>query len=289
MGIMIDSSTRVLVQGITGTQGSFHTRLMLDYDTKIVAGVTPGKAGLEVEGIPVYNSVKDALAEHSVDASIMFVPAAFARDAALEAISSNIELLVVVTEMIPAHHAFQIREAAEKTGVKMVGPNTPGVITPGKSKVGIMPSHVFKPGEVGVVSRSGTLMYEIASTLSSAGVGQSTCIGVGGDRIVGLRVVDVLKLFREDPATKAVTIIGEIGGGMEEEAAQYIAATKYPKPVEAFIAGRTAPPEKRMGHAGAMITGDIGTFNSKLEALEAAGVEVAKKPSEVAETLRKVI
>ncbi|MDH5361687.1 MAG: succinate--CoA ligase subunit alpha, partial [Aigarchaeota archaeon] len=262
---------------------------MLDYGTKIVAGVTPGKAGLEVEGIPVYDSVKDTLAEHSVDASIMFVPAAFARDAALEAISSSIELLVVVTEMIPAHHAFQIREAAEKAGVKMVGPNTPGIITPGKSKVGIMPSHVFKPGEVGVVSRSGTLMYEIASTLSSAGVGQSTCIGVGGDRIVGLRVVDVLKLFKEDPATKAVTIIGEIGGGMEEEAAQYIAATKYPKPVAAFIAGRTAPPEKRMGHAGAIITGDIGTFKSKLEALEAAGVEVAKKPSEVAETLRKVI
>lgn len=289
MGIIIDSSTRVLVQGITGSQGSFHTRLMLDYGTKIVAGVTPGKAGLEVEGIPVYDSVKDTLAEHSVDASVMFVPAAFARDAALEAISSSIELLVVVTEMIPAHHAFQIREAAEKAGVKMVGPNTPGIITPGKSKVGIMPSHVFKPGEVGVVSRSGTLMYEIASTLSSAGVGQSTCIGVGGDRIVGLRVVDVLKLFKEDPATKAVTIIGEIGGGMEEEAAQYIAATKYPKPVAAFIAGRTAPPEKRMGHAGAIITGDIGTFKSKLEALEAAGVEVAKKPSEVAETLRKVI
>lgn len=262
---------------------------MLDYGTKIVAGTSPRKAGLEVEGIPVFGSVKDALAKHSVDASIIFVPAAFARDAALEAISNNIGLLVVVTEMIPAHHAFQIRQAAQKAGVKMVGPNTPGVISPGKSKIGIMPSHVFKPGEVGVVSRSGTLMYEIANTLSSANVGQSTCIGVGGDRIVGLGVVDVLKLFREDPATKAVTVIGEIGGGMEEEAAQYIAATKYPKTVAAFIAGRTAPPEKRMGHAGAIIKGDIGTFKSKLEALEAAGIKVAKKPSEVAEMLRKVI
>lgn len=289
MGITVDSSTRVLVQGITGTQGSFHTRLMLNYGTKIVAGVTPGKAGRRVEGVPVYDSVEDALAEHPADASIMFVPAAFARDAALEAISNNIELLVAVTEMIPAHHAFQIRQAAEKAGVKMVGPNTPGVITPGKSKVGIMPSHVFKPGEVGVVSRSGTLMYEIASTLSSAGIGQSTCIGVGGDRIVGLRVVDILRLFRDDPATKAVTIIGEIGGGMEEEAAQYISAAKYPKPVAAFIAGRTAPSEKRMGHAGAIITGDVGTFKSKLGALESAGVKVAKKPSEVADTLRKVI
>jgi len=262
---------------------------MLNYGTKIVAGVTPGKAGAQVEGVPVYDSVGDALAEHPADASIVFVPAAFARDAALEAISTGIKLLVVVTEMIPVHYAFQIREAAEKAGVNMVGPNTPGVITPGKSKVGIMPSHVFKPGEVGVVSRSGTLMYEIASTLSSAGVGQSTCIGVGGDRIVGLRVVDVLKLFRDDPATKAIAVIGEIGGGMEEEAAQYIAATNYPKPVAAFVAGRTAPPEKRMGHAGAIITGDVGTYKSKLEALEAAGVEVAKKPSEVAETLRKVI
>jgi len=289
MGIMVDSSTRVLVQGITGAQGSFHTRLMLNYGTNIVAGVTPGKAGAQVEGVPVYDSVEDALAEHPADASVMFVPAAFARDAALEAISNNIGLLVVVTEMIPVHHAFQIKEAAKRAGVKMVGPNTPGVITPGKSKVGIMPSHVFKPGEVGVVSRSGTLMYEIANTLSSAGVGQSTCIGVGGDRIVGLKVVDVLKLFRDDPGTKAITIIGEIGGGMEEEAAQYITETKYPKPVVAFIAGKTAPPEKRMGHAGAIITGEVGTYKNKLDALEAAGVEVAKKPSEVAETLRKVI
>lgn len=289
MGILVDSSTRVLVQGITGTQGSFHTHLMLKYGTKIVAGVTPGKAGRKVDGVPVYDSVEEALEEHPADASIVFVPAGFARDAALEAISNRMKLLVVITEMIPAHHAFQIREAARKAGVKMVGPNTPGVITPGKSKIGIMPSHVFRPGEVGVVSRSGTLMYEVASTLSSAGLGQSTCIGVGGDRIVGLRVVDVLKLFREDPSTKAVTIIGEIGGGMEEEASQYIASTKYPKPIAAFIAGRTAPPEKRMGHAGAIITGHVGTFQSKLKALEAAGVEVAEKPSEVAKTLRKVI
>jgi len=289
LGIIVDEKSRVIVQGITGRQGRFHTKLMLDYGTKIVAGVTPGKGGQSVHGVPVYDTIAEAMEKSPADTSIVFVPAPSALDAVSEAIMSGIKNIVVITEHVPVHDAIKMMALARLKGARIVGPNTPGIITPGKCKVGIMPGNVFTPGTIGIVSRSGTLTYEIALNLTNANLGQSTCIGIGGDPVVGLSFIDVLELFREDEHTKAVVIIGEIGGDAEEKAAEYIKRTNYPKPVVAFIAGRTAPPGKRMGHAGAIITGTSGTAESKIKAFNNAGVPVAEKPSDVPKLLKSVM
>lgn len=287
MAILVGSNTKAVVQGITGSQGIFHTRLMLGYGTKIVGGIRAGKGGTQVEGVPVFDTVRDAVSETGANASIIFVPAPFARDATLEAITHGLNPIVLITEGIPIKDSIEIMAQAKTRGCVIVGPNTPGVITPNECKLGIMPSHVFKKGEVGLASRSGTLTYEIAASLSRAGLGQSTCLGLGGDSIVGLSFVDILEMFRNDPETKSVALVGEIGGNAEELAAQYIKESKYPKPVAAYVAGRSAPPGKRMGHAGAIIMGRTGTAKSKLEALRAAGVKVALKPGEIATLLAK--
>jgi len=287
VSIIVDRDSRVVVQGITGNEGRFHTASMLRYGTKVVAGVTPGKGGQQVEGVPVYNTVSEAVSSHGVDTSIMFVPAAYARGAAVEAIDAGIKNLVVITELIPQKDAIEFVAKADKRGdVSIVGPNCPGIINPiHRVKVGIMPDHIFNPGSVGMVSRSGTLTYEIAWHISQAGRGQSTCVGVGGDPIVGLDFINVLEMFRGDEETKGVVLIGEIGGNAEELAAQYITETNYPKPVVAYIAGRLAPPGKRMGHAGAIIMGDAGTASSKIEAFTKAGVPIAEKPSDITKLL----
>ncbi|RLG99418.1 succinate--CoA ligase subunit alpha [Candidatus Bathyarchaeota archaeon] len=285
MGIIVGKETKAIVQGITGTQGSFHTRLMLEYGTKIVAGVTPGKGGMEVHGVPVYDTVKEAMENHEANASIIFVPARFATEAVLEAIENGLKTVVIIAEHIPVKDAIQIIARAREKGTTIIGPNTPGIITPNECKLGIMPAHIFKPGVVGIASRSGTLTYEIAAGLTNAGLGQSTCLGLGGDPVVGLNFIEVMEMFRKDEATKAVVLIGEIGGNLEELAAEYISRTNYPKPVVAFVAGRTAPPGKRMGHAGAIIMGRAGTAQSKIEAFQKAGVAVAEKPREVAKIL----
>jgi succinyl-CoA synthetase alpha subunit len=260
---------------------------MLDYGTKIVAGVTPGKGGTEVHGVPVYDTVKEATETHRANASIIFVPAPYAAEAAFEAMEANLKTIVIITEHIPIKDAIQIMAKAKHSNAVIVGPNTPGIIAPDECKLGIMPAHVFKPGIVGIASRSGTLTYEIAAEITTAGLGQSTCIGLGGDPIIGLSFVEVLKHFENDEQTKAVALIGEIGGNLEELAAEYIANQGYKKPVVAYVAGRTAPPGKRMGHAGAIIMGRTGTAKSKIEAFEKAGIPVAKKPSEVARLLRQ--
>jgi succinyl-CoA synthetase alpha subunit len=287
LAILVGSGTRAIVQNITGSQGIFHTKLMLEYGTKIVGGATPGKGGLQVEGVPVFDTVKEAVSGTGANASIIFVPAPFARDATLEAISNGLNPIVVITEGIPIRDAIDIMAQAKERGCVIIGPNTPGIIAPRECKLGIMPSHVFKEGGVGLASRSGTLTYEIAASLSRAGLGQSTCLGLGGDPIVGLSFVDILEMFRKDPQTKSVALVGEIGGNAEELAAQYIIDTKYPKPVAAYVAGRSAPPGKRMGHAGAIIMGRSGTAESKIDALKSAGVRVALKPGEIATLLEK--
>ena len=289
MGIIVGKETKAIVQGITGTQGSFHTKLMLEYGTKIVAGTTPGKGGTTIHGVPVYDTVEEALEKHEANASIIFVPAPFAADAAMEALENGIKTVVMITEHIPIKDAINVMAYARQVGATIIGPNTPGIITPGECKLGIMPAHIFKPGKVGMVSRSGTLTYEIAAGLTKKQLGQSTCVGLGGDPVVGLSFIDVLKLFEKDSQTEAVALIGEIGGNLEELTAEYIAKEKYPKPVVAFIAGRTAPPGKRMGHAGAIIMGRAGTAETKIEAFKRAGVEVADKPSDVAAILERML
>ena len=287
MSIIIRENARVIVQGITGNEGSFHTAQMLRYGTRIVAGVTPGKGGQEVQGIPVYNTVAEAASNHGADTSIIFVPPRFARSAALEAIDAGIKTLVIITEGIPLKDAIEFVNRANKNGdVIIVGPNCPGLISPPhRIKVGIMPDHIFRPGNVGIASRSGTLTYEIAWHITNAGLGQSTCVGLGGDAIVGLDFIKLLQMFRDDEETKSVVLIGEIGGNAEELAAQYINEVKYPKPVVAYIAGRSAPPGKRMGHAGAIVMGNAGTAKSKIDAFNNAGVSVAEKPSDIAKFL----
>ena len=288
MSIIVDEDSKVVVQGITGNEGRFHTALMLDYGTRIMAGVTPGKGGQQVDGVPVYNTVFEAVSNHSADTSVLFVPAAFARAAVLEAIDAGIKTLVIITEGIPQRDAIEFIAKANKKGdVIIVGPNTPGVINPRIGvKVGIMPGHIFRPGSIGIVSRSGTLTYEIAQHISETGMGQTTCVGIGGDAIIGLDFIKLLKMFEDDEETKGVVLIGEIGGIAEELAAQYIRETNYPKPVVAYIAGRLAPPGKRMGHAGAIIMGSTGTAKSKIDALSAAGIPVAETPRDVAKLLR---
>lgn len=285
--IILDDNTRCIVQGVTGKQGSFHTQGMLDYNTKVVAGTSPGKGGQKFGGIDVYNSIAEAKEELDINASIIFVPAPFAKDAAFEAIS-QLDLVVIVTEHIPVHDSMQIVEYAQRQKSIVVGPNTPGIITPGVGKLGIMPTHIFQKGNVGLVSRSGTLTYEVAHQISRAGLGQSTCLGIGGDPVVGMDFADVLQMFEEDQETEAMVMIGEIGGNAEEKAAEFI-AENITKPVIAYIAGVTAPAGKRMGHAGAIIEGESGTAKSKIKALESAGVQVASRPSQIAEIMKGIL
>lgn len=285
MAIIIDEKTKVLVQGITGNQGSFHASQMLAYGTRVVAGVAPGKAGQEVHGIPVHETVEAAVEMHGANASIVFVPAAFAKDAAFEAIDAGIKVLVLIPEHIPVQDAMEIMAYSQEKGVTVIGPNTFGIISAGKCKMGIMPNHIYKPGPVGVVARSGTLSYEIAFGLTNAGLGQTTVVGMGGDRVIGTSFIDVLKRFEVDSETKAVVMVGEIGGSAEEEASEYI--KQMSKPVVAYLAGKSAPPGKRMGHAGAIIERGRGTFESKVKALTAAGAAVAELPWQVAELVKE--
>ncbi len=289
MAILIDRDTRVIVQGITGKEGSFHTKLMLDYGTKIVAGVTPGKGGREVHGVPVYDTVEEAVKNHGADASIVFVPARFAPDAVYEAIDAGLKLVVVITEHIPVHDTMRFVNYAKSKGTVIIGPNCPGIIVPGRIKIGIMPVSPFKPGNVAIISRSGTLTYEVAAAMTREGIGQSVAIGIGGDPIVGLDFVEALEMLEKDSETKAVVMIGEIGGDMEERVAAMYREGRFTKPIVAYIAGRTAPPGKRMGHAGAIISMGTGAYQDKVKALHKAGIPVAKMPYDIPRLLKEVL
>jgi len=288
MAILINKDSRVVVQGITGRDGSFHAKLMKEYGTKVVAGVTPGKGGQKVEDIPVFNTVREAVEKEGADVSCIFVPAPFAADAIMEAADAGIKLIVAITEGIPIQDMVKVVRFVEEKGSRLIGPNCPGLITPEEAKVGILPGHIFKRGPVGVISRSGTLTYEIVSHLTAQGIGQSTAIGIGGDPIIGTKFIDLLKMFKDDSETQAVVLVGEIGGTDEQEAARYI-KEEFNKPVVAFIAGRTAPKEKRMGHAGAIISGSEGTAEEKIRSFNEAGVPVAKEPQEVAVLIRQIL
>lgn len=280
MSILIDKKTRVVVQGITGGEGTFHTQRMQEYGTKVVAGMTPGKGGTTHLGVPIFNTVAEAVEKAGANAAAIFVPPFFAADAIMEAADAGLSVIVCITEGIPTFDMIKVKAYLKDKPVSLVGPNTPGIISPGKCKIGIMPGHIHTPGTIGIISRSGTLTYEAVQQVSKVGFGQSTAIGIGGDPIVGLKYIDLLKLFKKDKGTEAVILIGEIGGTAEEEAAEYI-KKEFPKPVVSFIAGQTAPPGRRMGHAGAIISGGKGTAKEKMEALEAAGVFVAKSPAEI--------
>ncbi len=284
MSILVNKDTRLLVQGMTGREGLFHTKQMIAYGTKVVAGVTPGKGGEWVEGVPVFDTVKGAAESTGANAAILFVPARFAPDAMYEAADAGLKLIVAITENMPVQDMMKVRQYLDQKGVRLIGPNCPGLLTPGEAKVGIIPGHIARPGNVGIVSRSGTLTYEVINALTQNGMGQSTCVGIGGDPIKGLDFIDVLKLFNDDPHTDKVVMIGEIGGTDEEKAAEYI-ADHMTKPVAAFIAGQTAPPGKRMGHAGAIIEGGSGLAADKIRALEAASVKVARHPEEIPDLL----
>ncbi len=280
MSILIDEKTRLVVQGITGGEGTFHSQKMIEYGTKIVAGVTPGKGGTTHLGVPVYNTVAEAVEKEGANASAIFVPPFFAADAIMEAADAGVAVIVCITEGIPTFDMIKAKAFLRDKPCALIGPNTPGIISPGKCKIGIMPGHIHTPGTIGIISRSGTLTYEAVQQVSQVGFGQSTAVGIGGDPIVGLKYIDLLRLFKEDRNTEAVIIIGEIGGTAEEEAADYI-KKEFDKPVISFIAGQTAPPGRRMGHAGAIIAGGKGTAKEKMEALEQAGVAVAKSPAEI--------
>ena len=288
MSILIDRGSRVLVQGITGRDGSFHAKQMRDYGTRVVAGVTPGKGGTEVDGIPVFDSVEDAVAKTKADVSVIYVPAPLAQDAIYEAVDSEIPLVVCITEGIPARDMIEVAAYLAGRSTRLIGPNCPGLISPGQCKVGIMPGFIHAPGRIGLVSRSGTLTYEVVWQLTRAKMGQSTCIGIGGDPIIGTRFTDALALFEADDKTDAVVLIGEIGGADEEEAAALIESSMS-KPVVAFIAGQTAPPGKRMGHAGAIVSGGTGTAQEKIARFERAGVSVAKVPSDIPRLVREAL
>jgi len=287
MSILIDKDTRILVQGITGHQGSFHSGEMIKFGAKVVAGVTPGKGGTEIHGVKVYDSVEEAMCEEP-NATMIAVPARFVKDAAFEAMYAGIKLVYILTEKVPVHDAMQIINYARKHGINVIGPNSPGITAPGKSKIGIMPNHIFREGNIAVASRSGTLTYEIVYALSKEGFGQSVVIGLGGDRIIGLDFVDILKMLKDDDETKGVVLIGEIGGTAEEEAAEYI-KKEFDKPVVAYIAGRSAPPGKRMGHAGAIISRGRGTAESKMRAFREVGVRIADYPQDVPKLLKEVM
>jgi len=286
---LIDKDTKVVVQGITGTQGKFHAARMKEYGTKIIAGVTPGRGGQEVDGTPVYDTVLEAKERHGCDASIIFVPAGGVLDAALEAMEAGMDPVVLITEGIPVRDTIELVARAKQLGTTVVGPNTPGLIKAGESKMGIMPNQVFKRGSVGIISRSGTLFYEIAAHVTNQGLGESTCVGLGGDPVVGLDYIELLKWFHKDPETRAVALIGEIGGDAEEKAADFIASGGFTKPLAAYIAGRAAIPGKRMGHAGAIIQGSTGTAESKMNALRGVGAAIGEQPVDVAKALKKVL
>ncbi len=280
MSILINKDTKVICQGITGTHGAFHTKQMVAYGTRMVGGVTPGKGGTDVEGVPVFDTVEEAVRETEANASVIYVPAPFAADAIVEAVDSGLDIVICITEGVPVIDMLKVKRYMEGKSVRLVGPNCPGVITPDECKIGIMPGYIHKKGNVGVVSRSGTLTYEAVHQLTTLGIGQSTCVGIGGDPINGSNFIDVISLFNEDPDTEGIVMIGEIGGTAEEEAAEYIKAN-VEKPIVGFIAGMTAPPGKRMGHAGAIISGGKGTASEKIAALEAAGITVAKSPADI--------
>ncbi len=288
MSILVGNNTRLLVQGITGREGSFHTTQMVEYGTNVVAGVTPGKQGEQVAGVPVFDTVEAAVAETKANTSIIYVPARFAPDAIYEAVDSGIELVICITEGVPVNDMVPVYAYVKANGARLIGPNCPGLITPGEAKVGIMPGFIHEPGNVGLVSRSGTLTYEVVDALTKAGLGQSSAVGIGGDPVIGTSFVDVLRLFQDDPDTEAIVMIGEIGGSDEEDAAAFI-REQVTKPVASFIAGQTAPPGKRMGHAGAIISGGSGSAADKVKALEAAGVRVAQSPSQVPALLKDAI
>jgi succinyl-CoA synthetase alpha subunit len=288
MSILVDKKTRLLVQGITGSEGSFHTMQMVEYGTNVVAGVTPGKGGSDFHGIPIYNSVWKAVKEQKANTSVIFVPPAFAGDAILEAADAGIKVIICITEGIPARDMIKVYNSIKNKDVVLVGPNCPGVISPGKAKVGIMPGFIHKAGKIGVISRSGTLTYEAVKQLTDIKLGQSTCIGIGGDPVIGSRFVDIIRLFNEDPGTDGIVMIGEIGGTAEEEAATYI-KKNVKKPVVGFIAGRTAPPGRRMGHAGAIISGGKGTAAEKMAVMKKAGIKVVESPAEIGSTMLRAI
>ena len=288
MSVLVDENTRLFVQAITGAEGSFHTKQMIDYGTQVVGGATPGKGGQEFEGVPVFNTVAEGVAATNANASVIFVPPPFAADAIMEAADAGLELIVCITEGIPEADMVKAYQYVQARSSRLIGPNCPGIISPGKSKIGIMPGFIHQPGRIGIISRSGTLTYETVGQLSERGLGQSTAIGIGGDPIIGTRFVDALALFKDDAETDAVVMIGEIGGSAEEEAAAYV-KEHYDKPVVGFIAGRTAPPGRRMGHAGAIISGGKGTADDKMAAMRDAGVHVCESPAEIGETVERLL
>lgn len=288
MSVLVDKNTKLIVQGITGKEGTFHATQCLAYGTKVVGGVTPGKEGQKVEGVPVFNTVSNAAKATGADATVIFVPPPFAADAILEALDAGIGLIVCITEGIPTCDMLKVYNRLQNSSARLIGPNCPGIISPGKCKIGIMPAHIHKEGRVGVVSRSGTLTYEVVGQLTGLGIGQSTCIGIGGDPIIGTNFVDALGLFQEDEETDAICMIGEIGGTAEEEAADFI-SKNVTKPVVGFVAGQTAPPGRRMGHAGAIIAGGKGTADEKMKAMREAGIHVCKSPADLGETIKSVL
>jgi succinyl-CoA synthetase alpha subunit len=289
MSILIDEKTKVICQGITGNQGMFHTRQSVEYGTKMVGGVRAGKGGEKMDNVPIFNTVAEAVQKTGANASVIYVPASSAVDAILEAADAGLELIVCITEGIPALDMVMVKGYLAGKRSRLIGPNCPGIITPGKCKIGIMPGYIHQPGSIGVISRSGTLTYEVVYQLTRLGLGQSTCIGIGGDPVVGLNFVDLLKLFAEDHQTEAVMLIGEIGGEVEEATAEYIRSSHFPKPVVAFIAGQNAPPGRRMGHAGAVISGGKGSAKGKMQALQAAGAAVVENPADMARTVKQIL
>ena len=289
MSVLVGNNTRLIIQGITGTEGSFHGQQMIDYGTNIVAGVTPGKGGQEALGVPVFNSVQEAVKHQGANTSVIFVPPKFAAGAVIESIDADLDLIVCITEGIPAADMVKVNHALENNNTRLIGPNCPGIITPGQAKIGIMPGFIHTPGSIGIMSRSGTLTYEAVHQIGAHGLGQSTVIGIGGDPIIGTTFIDMLQLFAEDDETNGVVMIGEIGGTVEEEAAQWVVDNNFSKPVVSFIAGQTAPPGRRMGHAGAIIAGGKGTANEKMTELKKAGITVVESPADIGQAMVEVL